>query len=58
MYKFKYKVQNEQPEVFYFDTLQEVANLINLLCNSCKLQDILNVQKEYNIRFYLSKVNK
>lgn len=54
MYKFKYKAQNEDPQVFYFNTLKEVADYISLLCESSKLADILQVQKEYNIRFYLS----
>lgn len=54
MYKFKYKVKNELPEVFYFNTLQEVANYIKTLCEAETLQNVLKVQKEYNIRFYLS----
>lgn len=54
MYKFKYKVQNEQPEVFYFNTLQEVAEHIKTICDAKTLQDVLKVQKEFNIRFYLS----
>jgi hypothetical protein len=55
MYKFKYKAQNEEPQTFYFETLQEVFNYIYLLCDSDKIEDILKVQKEYNIRFYISK---
>lgn len=54
MYKFKYKVQNEEPEVFYFNTLQEVAEYIKTICDAKTLQDVLKVQKEFNIRFYLS----
>lgn len=55
MYKFKYKAQNEEPQTFYFKTMQEVFNYIYLLCDSDKIEDILKVQKEYNIRFYISK---
>lgn len=55
MYKFKYKAQNEEPQTFYFKTMQEVFNYIYLLCDSDKIEDILKVKKEYNIRFYISK---
>jgi hypothetical protein len=55
MYKFKYKAQNEEPQTFYFKTMQEVFNYIYLLCDSDKIEDILKVQKEYNIKFYISK---
>ena len=54
MYKFKYKAQNEISQTFYFKTIQEVFDYISLLCESDKLEDILKVQKEYNIRFYIS----
>lgn len=54
MYKFKYKAQNEISQTAYFKTMQEVFDYICLLCASNKLEDILKVQKEYNIRFYIS----
>lgn len=54
MYKFKYKAQNEISQTFYFKTMQEVFDYICLLCESNKIEDILKVQKEYNIRFYIS----
>lgn len=54
MYKFKYKAQNEDAQVFYFKTFQEVAEYIYLLCESSNIENILKVQKEYNIRFYLT----
>lgn len=54
MYKFKYKAQNEISQTFYFKTVQEVFDYIYLLCGSEKIEDILKVQKEYNIRFYIS----
>lgn len=57
MYKFKYKAMNEPAEVFYFNTLKEVTEYIYLLCESSNLEDILKVQKEYNIRFYISRIN-
>lgn len=57
MYKFKYKAMNEPAEVLYFNTLNEVAAYIYVLCESSNLEDILKVQKEYNIRFYISRIN-
>lgn len=54
MYKFKYKAQGEEAQVFYFNTLQEVADCIKLLCEADSLQKVLEVQKEFNIRFYLT----
>lgn len=58
MYKFKYKPINEEGQTLYFNTLQEVAQYINKLCESSNLADIMAVQKEYNIRFYISRINK
>lgn len=58
MYKFKYKAQNEISQTFYFKTMQEVFGEICKICESNKIEDILKVQKEYNIRFYVTKVNK
>jgi hypothetical protein len=57
MYKFKYKAMNEPAVVFHFNTLKEVTEYIYLLCESSNLEDILKVQKEYNIRFYISRIN-
>lgn len=57
MYKFKYKAQHEQAEVFYFNTMQEVTKYIKILCESAKIENVLKVQKEYNIRFYITKIN-
>lgn len=54
MYKLKYKAQGEISQTFYFKTIQEVFDYICLLCESDKIEDILKVQKEYNIRFYIS----
>lgn len=54
MYKFKYKAQNEETQVFYFRTLQEVTDYIKLLCEADNLLKVLEVQKEFNIRFYLT----
>lgn len=54
MYKFKYKAQGEEAQIFYFKSIQEVFDYIYLLCESDKIEDILKVQKEYNIRFYIS----
>lgn len=58
MYKLKYKAQGDVPQVYYFKTMQEVFSEICKICESNKIEDILKVQKEYNIRFYVTKVNK
>lgn len=54
MYKLKYKAQGDVPQVYYFKTMQEVLGEICKICESNKIEDILKVQKEYNIRFYIS----
>lgn len=54
MYKFKYKAQSEDAQVFYFNSLQEVTDYIKLLCDAKTLQKVLEVQKEFSIRFYLT----
>lgn len=58
MYKFKYKARGDVPQVYYFKTIQEVFSEICKICEANKIEDILKVQKEYNIRFYVTKVNK
>ena len=58
MYKLKYKAQGDVPQVYFFKTIQEVFDEICKICESNKIEDILKVQKEYNIRFYVTKVNK
>ena len=59
MWKFKAKPESEnEPIVKYFDTLQEVADYMALFCESSELADIMAVQKEWNIRFYISRINK
>lgn len=54
MYKLKYKAQGDIPQVFYFKTIQEVFGYICLICDCDKIENILKVQKEYNIRLYIS----
>lgn len=54
MYKLKYKAQGDAPQVYYFKNLQEVFAEIFKICESNKIEDILKVQKEYNLRFYIS----
>lgn len=54
MYKLKYKMQGEDPVKKEFLTLQGVADFISLICGADRLADMLEVAKEYNIRFYLS----
>ena len=41
-------------KLFQFNTIQEVAEHIKTICDAKTLQDILKVQKEFNLRFYLS----
>lgn len=54
MYRLKVKTLNEQPIVFNFNTLQEVAEHISKFCNAANLSQVLKFQKEFNVRFYLS----
>lgn len=54
MYKLKYKAQGDVPQVYYFKTMQEVFAEIFKICESSKIEDILKIQKEYNLRFYIS----
>lgn len=54
MYKLKYKAQGDIPQVFYFKTMHEVFDYICLVCDCDKIENIMKVQKEYNIRFYIS----
>lgn len=57
-FKLKYKAQNEAPEIFYFDTIQEVLTEMLKICEASSFVECLKVQKEYNIRFYVTKINK
>ena len=57
MWKLKAKPEKDEAVVKHFDTLQEVANYVAIFCESKKLQDIMQVQKEYNVRFYISRIN-
>lgn len=58
MWKLKCKPANDEAVVKHFDTLQEVAEYISIFCESSNLADIMAVQKEYNVRFYISRINK
>ena len=57
MIKLKYKVPNEGTQVFECETVQEVAELIKQICEASTLAEVLKVQKEYNLRFYITRTN-
>lgn len=54
MYRLKHKVQGEELQREEFKTLQEVAARIKQLTEANTLQEVLNAQKEFNIRFYIT----
>ena len=56
MFKLKYKVAGEEPEVEYFETLQEVAEHMKFLCEAENIEDVLKCEKEHNIRFYITRI--
>lgn len=58
MYKLKYKARNDIPQVYYLNTIKEVFTEMMFICAASSIADCLKVQKEYNIRFYVTKVNK
>lgn len=55
MFRLKIKTLNEEPLIFEFETLQEVAECIKKFCNAKDLEEVMSFQKEYNVRFYLKK---
>lgn len=55
MFKLKVKTLNEEPSIFKFNTLQEVADYIKQFCNAKNLEEVMAFKKEYNVRFYLNK---
>lgn len=58
MWKLKIKPAKDEAIKKEFDTLQEVAEWIKKFCDSSNLADFLAVQKEFNVRFYISRINK
>jgi len=57
MYKLRIKSSEyESVTTRYFDTLQEVAENVKRTLNAESIEEIIKKQKEYNIRFYISKV--
>ena len=55
MYKLKVKRADQTTLTTYFyNTLQEVADKIAIICNGATLEAIMKAQKEFNFRFYIS----
>lgn len=57
MYQLKHHVFGEEIQKEDFETLQEVADRMKELAEANTISQILNNQKQYNIRFYV-KSNK
>lgn len=57
-WKLKIKPEKDEPIKKEFDTLQEVAERIARFCDSYNIEKFLKVQKEFNVRFYISRINK
>ena len=55
MYKLKYKKQDGEYQVANFNNLQDVSNEISKICSADELSKLLDNQKEFNIRFYITK---
>lgn len=58
MYKLKYKNNLGESEVFYFETEAGLISHMMTICEASDLADVLKAQKEYNLRFYISRINK
>lgn len=59
MYKLKIKRTDQQSiTTKYFNTIQEVSDYLSTCLNVNSLDDMLRLQKEFNFRFYISKINK
>lgn len=57
MYKLKYKNSLGEQEVFYFETEAGLISHMMTICESSTLADTFKVQKEYNLRFYVTRIN-
>lgn len=55
MFKLKYKKQDGEYQIVNCNNLQEVSNEISRICSSSELEKCLKNQKEFNIRFYVTK---
>lgn len=58
MYKLKYKNNLGEQEVFYYNTIEETLKQMMFICEASNLKDTFKVQKEYNLRFYVTRINK
>lgn len=58
MYQLKHHVFGEEIQKEDFETLQEVANRMKELAEANTISQILNNQKQYNIRFYVKFKNQ
>lgn len=55
MIKLKYKRQDGEYKVVNLNNLEEVSNEISKICSTDELNKFLDNQKEFNIRFYITK---
>lgn len=55
MFKLKYKKQDGEYQIVNCNDLQEVSNEIFKICDTNELEKDLKNQKEFNIRFYITK---
>lgn len=58
MYQLKHHVFGEEIQKEDFETLQEVADRMKELAEANTISQILNNQKQYNIRFYVKFKNQ
>lgn len=58
MYQLKNHVFGEEIQKEDFETLQEVADRMKELAEANTISQILNNQKQYNIRFYVKFKNQ
>lgn len=58
MYQLKHHVFGEEIQKEDFETLQEVADRMKELAEANIISQILNNQKQYNIRFYVKFKNQ
>lgn len=54
MYKLKTVCKGVGSNVYECKTLKEVADQMRTACGAESLEEVLKVQKEWNIRFYLT----
>lgn len=55
MFKLKYKKQDGEYQIVNCNTLEEFSNEITKICSANELEKDLKNQKEFNVRFYITK---